>query len=253
MAALGLALEIFGPAALVAGVTSLLIVAIVQRWLPVVGSKCWALPVAVAFGYCAGYAALPSWAALLPQQGRAWQWLPYLGVLAVCCAFINERYRVAHWLAAASLEILSASLLTPNWPIFGLSWPASIVVLSAYLFGLFCALEFSFRRSSLKGGFLALLSLAAAITAVGIGAALSTRLAQLAAIAATAFLGCWLATFFPARPTERTANGAIWVFTVLVGGAAFTACVEPEKPMTALLLLPALPLVASPFARRRIS
>src|SRR5262245_34797907 len=192
MAALGLLLEIFGPAALVAGITSLVIAAIALRRLSATANDRWALPAAAAIGYFAGYLMLPrSWAALVPQSAQSWQWLPYLGPLAAACATIFQSQVILRRVVLAGLAIVSGSLLTPNWPIFGLAWPASIVVLTAYLLALCFVFELAFRRSALSHGLLVLLSFAAAITAVGIGAALSTRLAQLAAIAATAFLGCW--------------------------------------------------------------
>jgi hypothetical protein len=253
MAALGLALEIFGPAALVAGIISLLIAAVALRRLPAAANERWLLPAAVAIGYFTGYLALPrSWAALVPQQGQAWQWLPYLGPLAAGCATIFPSQRVVRWFVLAGVAIASGSLLTPTWPIFSLPWPWSIVCLSAYLFCLNSLFHLGlprFRSHHLLG----LLSLAAAITAVGIAAAWSTRLAQLAAIGATALFGCWLPVFLAAKPTEQSSGGIIVVFAVLVGGAAFTACVDPEPPKWLLLLLPALPLLASPFARRKIS
>jgi hypothetical protein len=37
-----------------------------------------------------------------------------------------------------------------------------------------------------------------------------------------------------------------------MSGIAYNACFYPERPLLALLLLPALPLVARPFARRTI-
>src|SRR5262245_35851631 len=119
MAALGPLLEIFGPAALVAGITSLLTAAIAVRRLPAAANAQWTLPAAVAVGYFAGYLTLPrSWAALVPQPGQAWQWLPYLGPLAAACATIFPSQVVLRRIAIAGLAIVTGSLLTPNWPIF---------------------------------------------------------------------------------------------------------------------------------------
>jgi len=252
MAALGLALEIFGPAALVAGIASFLMAAIGHRRLPSASQR-WTIPAALAIGYYAGYLVLPrSWAALVPQPQQAWQWLPYLGPLAAGCATLVGSRRRVHWLAMASLAIVSGALLTPTWPIFGLTWPVSIVILTAYLIGLELLLRFCLQRTS-AFGLLGMLSPAAAIAALCIGIVLSTRIAQLAAIAATAFLGCWLAQFAVLKSNERSSSSIIPVFTILVAGTAFTACVDPDPPKWPLLLLPAVPIALSPFARRKIS
>jgi hypothetical protein len=82
---------------------------------------------------------------------------------------------------------------------------------------------------------------------------LSTRIAQLAALAAAAFLGCWLAALAAPKLEEGSLTSIIPIFTVLVAGTAFTACVDPDPPQWALLLLPAVPVALSPFARRKIS
>jgi len=273
MAALGLALEIFGPAALVAGVTTLVVALLGPCLFSPTANERFTFPAALAIGYCAGYAALPwsraafsqlagaidarehsnlqrMWTMIAPEQ--PWQWLPYLGVaVAAVGTAAQGRHWALRWLALSTTAILSGSLLTPTWAIFGVPWPASIGILSAYLLCIAAMLELLPSPLSVHA-LVALLALVAAVTAVCVAAAISVRFAQLASLAAAALAGCWLAGFAAGKPMEGARRGLIPIFVVLVGGVAFTACVEPERPLLALLVLPALPLATSPFARRTI-
>src|SRR5207244_4034708 len=76
----------------------------------------------------------------------------------------------------------------------------------------------------------ALMAVVAALLAIATGAMVSSRLAQLAAIAAGALAGTWLAGFLGAEASDESARSLIPVFSVLVGGTAWIACVEPDPP-----------------------
>lgn len=247
---MGLALQIFPPAAtLVAGATAL-VLALVGRRLPRASSV--RQPLALAAGYFAGHVVLlRSWTALVPQQ--AWDWLAYLGIAAAAAgALTSGRGRAGRWIALAASLLLAACLLTPSWPIVGVPWPASIAISGAYLFGLAALLELFPPRISaaLEIGVLAL---AAAAVSVCVAAAISIQFAQRAAIASAALAGCAVACIARDQSAIATQAGISLVYLVLVGGIALTACFYPEQPLLALLLLPAAPLVARPFAWRTIS
>jgi hypothetical protein len=242
---IGLAFDIFGSPALVAAIASLAIATLGQRF----GSQRaepFIPPVAIAIGYFLGYLALPrGWAALWPQAGRSWQWLPYLGLAAAAVGFItaaagNRRQLLRH-LTVGGLALAAAWLLTPHVPIVGLARPAIIFLLTCYL--LLVAAPLQALPSRLLGhALLGLLAISAGVLAVLVGAEISFRLAQLAAIAAAALAGCLAARFFGLSSTEPSVRSVIPMFGVLAGGLAFIACVEPEQPLLPLLLVPAAPL-----------
>src|SRR5205823_887481 len=98
--AIGLALEIFGPAALAGAVVSSAIVWLIGQALPATVKDRFSLPAGISIGFFAGYVALrQEWAALIPRQ--TWQWLPYVGVAIACMMGVplEARYeRALRWL-----------------------------------------------------------------------------------------------------------------------------------------------------------
>jgi hypothetical protein len=94
--------------------------------------------------------------------------------------------------------------------------------------------------------FLVHLTLVAMAVAVLLAAAVSLKYGQIAGIAAAALAGCGAAAFLAKRPPAT--RGLIPAFAVLVGGAAFVGCIEPQPPLARMLLAPAAPLVLWPFA-----
>src|SRR5262245_31301822 len=139
---LGLASDIFvGLGTLAAAVTALVVAAVASRLLfPARLNERFGLAVAAATAFFVGYIFVFRWrSALAPEQ--AWEWLPYLGVVAASCAASVNHKRAIRWLVLAGLAIITASLLTPRWPIFGLSWPISIVVVAVYLLVIVVALD----------------------------------------------------------------------------------------------------------------
>lgn len=252
---MGLALDIFPPAAWLAAFASLAVVLLGGRLLPPAAHQRFSLPAAMAIGFLLGYCALPrSWAALVPQAGQAWQWLPYLGVVAAAACSLIFRPEsggwIRWWLVPLGLAPLAGFLLAPTWPVFGLSWTVSIAIASMYLLSLCLALGAFVGR--LPAGWLTgLLALTALGLAICIAAAISIRLANVGAVAAGALGGCWMSCFVSRMAAPAPAALCI-VFSALLGGIAFIACVEPDPPAVVLLVVPALPLVASPFARRTI-
>jgi hypothetical protein len=240
--AIGLVQDIFWPAALLSAA-----VALAAAWrLPRM------LPAALAIGFAAGYLALPrSWAAIVPQQEL--HWLPYLGVAAAATAlsgYSPAQLRWPRWSAIIGLTIVAACLLTPSWPVFGATRPLSIAIATAYFLLIAAPLE-QLPQRLLNQTFAGVLALAAAITAVAIGIQVSLRFAQLSALAAGGLAGCSLAGFLGTKPTDSAIRSLIPIYTVLVGGIALLACVEPDPPATLLLALPFTPLLPSLGSIRR--
>jgi hypothetical protein len=261
---MGLVLEIFGPAAILSAAVALALILISQRALRGRARDPIAVPAATALAFMAGYAALPSnrgaalpairallelspaqlWAALAPDQ--SWQRLPYLGVAVAIVAAIRRRGTRAiwhQWLLPLGVSALFGWLLTPSWPVFGLNRPASIAIAMAYFLLIASPLELLPARL-LGRALVPLLTLAAAIAAVVIGAEVSLRFAQLAGLATGALAGCWLARPVNIDCSEDAQRGLILVFVALIGGISLVATVEPDPPLVALLALPMTPLLA---------
>jgi hypothetical protein len=244
---MGLALEIFGLAAIVSAAVSLFVAWLARRLLPASTQRA-TLPAALAIGFFAGYLALPrSWAALAPDQ--AWHWLPYLGFAAAIAGSMPTRAWLRR-LGVLCLAVLAGYFLAPDWPVFGLSRPGSVVIAALY-FWLIAALLEALPSRLLGPAFVGLLALTATLSAVAIGAEVSLRFAQLGAIAAGGLAACWLGGFLNARPAEPAIRGLIPLFAVLVGGIAFVGCVEPDPPAPGLLVLPFVPLIWSLWLFRR--
>jgi hypothetical protein len=248
---MGLALDIFPPATLVAAIIALLVTLLGQRLAAPWNRPQFLLPLALGGSYFVGSLALaPDWAALLPRQ--PWEWLPYLSVtIAAGGAWSAGRRAAIRWLALLGMTLLAACLLAPPWAIFGVPWPASIAVAILYLLAVVALLElFPPRLPAVRA--IGFHSLVAAIAAACIAAQISIRIAQLAALVAAALAGCWLALLQSNKAGGVPAHSLNPVFALLIGGVAYTACFYPERPLLGLLLLPILPLIASPFARRTI-
>ena len=102
--------------------------------------------------------------------------------------------------------------------------------------------------------FVAILFVMSGLVAMTIAATVSVKLDQVGGIAAAAMVGCGAAHFF--YSSRFMARGLIPAFTIVVGGLAVVGCVEPERPLVGLLLVPAAPLVLwacarGPLARAR--
>jgi hypothetical protein len=246
---LNLALEIFGLAAGVALVVSLATAWTARRVTPARWSGHFIAPCAVAIAFVAGYALLPrDWAGWEPEANQPWTWLPYVGLLAaVFAAAFPPGARSQAWrLVLIVVALIAAVYLTPNWPVFGLARQHVRWVLVAYLLLVGMPLQYLPTRVA-DAGLLAAMSAAAAMSAVASGAMVSTRLAQLAAIATGALAGSWIVGLLSAKRRGLPAAGVIPVYMVLVGGIAWIACVEPEPAKMGLLVIPFVPALVSMF------
>jgi len=161
---------------------------------------------------------------------------------AVASASAAGRRPFIRWTIFLITIALAASLLTPTWAIFGLTRPASIVVLIVYLLLLSLTLETVPPRLTGRT-YVALCFLSAAVLAIVVGAYLSIKFAQLAAIAAASLAGCFAAACLaPQSVSQQSIRGLTSVFVVLVGGLAYVSTVEPDPPLAGFLVIPLIPL-----------
>jgi len=242
---LSLGLEIFGLAAVAAFVASLALAWTVRRIMPASASGYFIVPCAVAIGFVAGYAVLPrEWAGFIPEENQRWQWLPYGGLMAALFAVgCPPGPRSQAWrFAVIAAAPIAAFYLTPKWPVFGLAQQKLRWIMAVYLLLVGVPLQYLPARL-LDQGLLALMTAAAALTAVATGAMVSSKLAQLAAIAAGGLAGNWVAGLLSAKRGGLPGQSVVPVYAVLVGGIAWIACVEPDPAQACLLVIPLGPVV----------
>jgi hypothetical protein len=95
---------------------------------------------------------------------------------------------------------------------------------------------------------------AAAGVAALIAACVSLTYASMAGIAAAALMGCCAAAIFGSDPVR----GLSLPFAVVVGGWAYTGCIDPQQPLIGILIAVAAPLglwwrsVAPAMPQRRV-
>jgi len=241
--AIGLAREIFGLSALTGLVVSFVVVWSIRRAVPATGKHNFSLPLGISLGFFAGYCVLHGvQAVFVPKQ--SWQWLPYLGLAIACitAAPAGARYGRASWSRVLIGCIAAGCLLTPKWPILGVNWPLTIGLAIAYLLLIAGPLEMLPDRLIART-LLAVMTFAAVLSAAAIGVEVSVKYAQLAAIAAGSLAGALLGQSGNSSPAVSAIRAAIPLYAALLGGTAFIATIEPEKPLFRLLLPPLAPVV----------
>jgi hypothetical protein len=256
--AVGLALDIFGLPALVALAASLVLVLLGRTLAPAPYASGVVLPWAFALSVVAGYALLPrEWAAWHPHQDQPWQWLPYCGIFAAFAASVGSRmssYGGVRWLVPGTAALAGAALLVPSWQVLGLGRWAVRCIVALYLIAICIPLLLPARP--LAKPRIIVMTVAAAMLAVATGGMVSVRMAQLAAIAAGALAGCCVCVVAErGKPSNESVTSMALVFSVLVGGTAWTACVDPDPPQFMLLAFPLLPLalcVAALWSGRQV-
>lgn len=191
-------------------------------------------------GFVIGYLLLPDWAELIPS--RHWHWLPWLGLaggvtgsIGVCAAPPKR------WLLMLATSVAAAWFLVPTWPSLD---PPRFIWLVALSVGLVLLIGLMDPLPPRIGGrlFLGMLSIAAVALAAMIAACVSVTYARIAGVAACSLVGVWGGTYLRQSDDEIAVRAAIPASLIVVGGIAFVACVESERPQYGLLLLPACPL-----------
>jgi hypothetical protein len=196
----------------------------------------------VAISFVVGYALLPrEFAGFVPDAMQPWKWLPYAGLWAAFISSVLPPISKAGKFVIVAAAPIPAYCFTPGWPVWGYE-PRSVIWLSlAYLLLIGLSLQ-TLPKRILGSRYLGLFAAATLILTVVIGGLVSLRLAQLAAIAASALLGAFLATITSRRSSEEASGESVLaVYAVLVGGIAWIACVEPDPPQPGLLAIPLLP------------
>lgn len=248
------ALEIVGAGVIVPAVIALGAACVLYRVLPAELATRYAAPVAFALAYGVGYVLLPSWAELVPT--RHWQWTAYLAIGAAAAGAIASSSGLLaweRWLLLATAALVSAWMLVPTWASLQPPRTVWIAMLTGYLF-LLATLLTPLLAHFTPRTMLAYLALTAVGAAVLIAALVSVSYGRAAGLAAAALAGCWGAAFLSAKAVPST--GLALGFAVLVGGWAYVGCIEPQRPLLALLLVPAAPLalwccISGPLARQR--
>jgi len=226
---------VLAPAAIALGVYWL-----ASRLLP--GNAASRFPVVIGLlaGFVSGYVLLPEWAALKPA--RHWHWLPWLGLVAGFTGGIGVRAGpLSRWLLFLATSVAAAWLLVPTWPNLD---PPRFIWLIALSAGLCVLIGLTDSLPPRFGGrlVLGLLSITAVAVAVTIAACVSVTYARIAGVAACSLGGVWGAACLRRRDDELAVRAAVPAACIIVGGIAFVACVESERPQYGLLLLPAAPL-----------
>ena len=240
------AIEIGGYGILLPAAISFGVYLLIQRCLPTAVGQRYAAAAAVGLAFIAGYVLLPPWAALVPE--RHWQWLPCLAAAAMLVGPLAQAVGIIsgeRWLLHAALSGAAAWLLVPDWG--GLEPPRAVWIglLAGYLWLMITTIS-ALPDRLLGGLFLTLLTALSLVLAATLAIAISLKYGQVAGIAAAAMAGCTLASFLSRQ--SCAARGVIAMYAVLVGGMAFVGCIEPQRPLVALLLIPAGPLALWLFA-----
>src|SRR5262245_22924292 len=186
---------------------------------------------------------------------QPWTWLPYLCVLAaVFAASFPPGPRLQAWrFVLIVVSPIAAVYLTPSWPVFGLGRERVRWLLVGYLLLVGMPLQY-LPAELIERGLLAVMTAAAALTAVASGKEAAVRIGQLAAIAAGGLAGTWIAGLLSTKRGGLPSVSVVPVYTVLVGGVAWIACVEPDPAKAGLLVIPLFPLVlwlVAPMSRFR--
>jgi hypothetical protein len=225
---------------LVPATVSFSVALLCHRILPRTVARRWMLPAALSVGFAIGYVVLPEWAEIVPA--RHWQWIPYLGVATALAGAVGRARGIwfpERWLIHGLVAAAAALLLVPDWPELDPPRVQLVPIVAGWLFLLFMALPPLAERIA-SVWLLAHLCAAAVVTALAIAAFVSLKYAQLAGLAAASLVGCSAAALFLRQHAEP--RSVMPVFAVLVGGSAFTGYIDPQPPLTGLLLLPAAPL-----------
>jgi hypothetical protein len=146
---------------------------------------------------------------------------------------------------------IAAAAFAPSWPIFGLTQRPLHLVVALYLVlvgGPLLYLPGTLRERWL----LPSLALSGAITALVVGAVVSTRLAQLTAASAGAFAAAAIGNAWFSKASDRSLRSVVAVFAIFVGGSAWLGFVEPDPPEPIPLIVPLLPLLLWPIAAIRV-
>lgn len=236
-------------------------------------------PAAAGFvgGFVIGYVLLADWEEWLPE--RHWQWLPYLALAAGIVAPVANAKGVSlaeRWLVSLLLAAASAWFLVPTWSSLEPPRAFWLMALSGLLFLLAAGLDPLPQRIGSRPVLLSL-SAASLVVTLMVGLCVSLTYALVAAAATASLAGVGLESLLLRRndsnsrgpgatcstmpggggsesepmgadrqnglsEDELAVRALLPVAAIVVGGAAFVGCIEPQRPLYGLLVLPAAPL-----------
>jgi hypothetical protein len=198
------------------------------------------LPSALALGVFVGMAFLPTTKSVLPE--RFWEWIPYLGLLAAFACGLTHAAGVTtgeRWIAIAHLAALTAWKIVPTWDELAATRPMQIFAVATGIALLTMLVEP--LATKLPGRlFPVWLFCAAGTVALLILGEVSETFGRLAALPASALLGCGIASWLTPSAADWRTIGL--PYAALVGGYAFTGFIYPTPPLWPLLFVPFAPL-----------
>ena len=210
-------------------------------WLmPSDAGRRYRLPMSLALAVFIGMALSPTTNSLRPEE--SWEWIPYLAILAAFACGLTHATGVTigeRWIAIANIAVLTAWKIVPTWD--ELAATRSMQILAVAIGIALLTILIEPLATKVPGrAFPVWLFLAAGACAVLILAEVSETFGRLAALPASALLGCGIASrFSPGTADWRTIG---LPYAALVGGYAFTGYIYPTQPLTPLLAVPFAPL-----------
>lgn len=230
-------------------ITALLVGFSIRWWARDAAASCFVLPAAFASAFACSVLALMSWQ-WVPQ--RHWHWLPWVTLLAAALGPVRLGHARRDLIRPAlifGLGLTSAWFLVPTWE--SLSPPRTIFVpaLAVYLTSLILLQErLADRFSELT--LLACFGLTALAVALAVASQVSLTYGLIGVAAAAGWAGCLAAAGLAKSPCPT--QGLMAAHVIAVAGAAWVGLIEPDPPLYALALFPAVPLLLLALPKPKI-
>jgi hypothetical protein len=198
------------------------------------------LPMSLALAVLVGMALSPTTKSLRPEE--SWEWIPYLALLGAFACGLTHAAGVTigeRWIAIAHLAALTAWKIVPTYDELAAIRSLQILAVATGIALLTILLEPLATKLPGKT-FPVWLLCTAGVGAVLILSEVSETFGRLAALPASALLGCYIASWLSPGVADWRTIGL--TYAVLVGGYAFTGYIYPMQPLTPLLVVPFVPL-----------
>jgi hypothetical protein len=234
------AIEIGIYSGLIPAAAALVLCSLLGRLLPDGIAARYRLAAAFALAVFVGFAAGPQRKSFIPEE--FWDWVPYLGVLAAIVAGAARANRISHiarWVMIAVVAALAAWLVVPTWEDLAPPRPVHLAAVAVGIAALALLLEPLSKR--LPGrAFPWWLMVTAGACALLILAEVSETFGRLAALPASALVGCLLAAWLTTAAADW--GSLALPYAVVVGGYTYTSAIYPSPPLVPLVFAPFAPL-----------